>query len=141
MLKRLIPVFSLIVTLASCSSIKPLNFTSNKPVSTAPTRTYEATSAPATSKKEVKFLNDISVQQDNLKCKIANSKNANVNFNTHGIGIQNVKKRLAFLYPEKHELKLSDAEDFFVVSLSLQLKVTRTARYNFSPEPMPQIQN
>lgn len=84
---------------------------------------------------------DISVQQDNLKCKIANSKNANVNFNKHGIGIENVKKRLAFLYPEKHELKLSDAEDFFVVSLSLLLKVTKTTRYNFSPEPMPQIQN
>jgi cell wall-associated NlpC family hydrolase len=64
MLKRLTPFIALIVTLASCSSLKPLNFTSSKPVATPATRNYEASTAPATSKKEVKFLNDISVQQD-----------------------------------------------------------------------------
>jgi len=84
---------------------------------------------------------DISVQQDNLKCKIANSKNAMVNFNKLGIGIENVKKRLAFLYPGKHELKLNDAEEFFVVSLWIQLKVNRTVIPNLSKMPLQQIQN
>ena len=84
---------------------------------------------------------DMSVNQDSLKCKIANSKNENVSSNKVGIGIENVKKRLALLYPENHELKLSDAEDFFVVSLSLRLRVNKVARHNFSPEALPQIQN
>ena len=42
-------------------------------------------------------------------------------FNSNGIGIQNVKRRLAFLYPGKHELKTSDEEGFFIVSLMVEL--------------------
>jgi cell wall-associated NlpC family hydrolase len=64
MIKRLIPAISLLFALASCSTLKPINFTSNKPVASAPAQSYESTKAPATSKKEVKFLDDISVQQD-----------------------------------------------------------------------------
>ena len=37
--------------------------------------------------------------------------------NSTGIGIQNVKKRLEFIYPDKHELKMNDEGNFFVVSL------------------------
>lgn len=64
---------------------------------------------------------DISVKQDVLRCKIANSKNEYVVYNTNGIGITNVKKRLEFLYPEKYELKMSDEGDFFVVSMMVKL--------------------
>ena len=64
-----------------------------------------------------------------------------VNFNKLGIGIENVKKRLAFLYPGKHELKLNDAEEFFVVSLWIQLKVNKSVLPNISKEPLQQIQN
>jgi LytS/YehU family sensor histidine kinase len=84
---------------------------------------------------------DISVTRDSLKCKIANSKNPNVTFNKLGIGIENVKKRLAFLYPEKHELKLKDAANFFVVSLWIQLRVYKSVNHNFSEETFQQIQN
>jgi two-component system, LytTR family, sensor histidine kinase AlgZ len=73
---------------------------------------------------------DIAVKQNALRCKIVNSKNEFVPVSENGIGIQNVKKRLAFLYPDKHELKLADEGDFFVVSLLLQLtdnKVSYTA--------------
>jgi two-component system sensor histidine kinase AlgZ len=84
---------------------------------------------------------DISVNHDILKCKIANSKNAIVNFNKPGIGIDNIKKRLAFLYPGKHELKLSDTEEFFVVSLSIQLKTNRSFFTNITKAPLQQIQN
>jgi len=69
---------------------------------------------------------DISVRQDTLRCKIANSKNEYMPVSTHGIGIQNVKKRLSFLYPEKHELKMNDEGNFFVGSLWIDLKSKST---------------
>ena len=65
---------------------------------------------------------DMSVKQDVLRCKIANSKNEFVPLSENGIGIQNVKKRLEFLYPGKHELKMNDEGNFFVVSLLIELK-------------------
>lgn len=64
---------------------------------------------------------DISVTNDILKCKITNSKNDYGLYNHNGIGISNVKKRLKFIYPGKHELKINDEGDFFVVSLMVNL--------------------
>ncbi|HLP38635.1 sensor histidine kinase [Lacibacter sp.] len=64
---------------------------------------------------------DISVQHGTLRCKIANSKNEYVPESDKGIGIDNVKQRLAFIYPGKHELKINDEGSFFVVSLMLVL--------------------
>lgn len=39
-----------------------------------------------------------------------------------GIGLDNVKKRLQILYPERHQLEISDAEGKFKVRLSIRLK-------------------
>ena len=64
---------------------------------------------------------DIVVKGSTLKCKVVNSKNNLVAWRTEGVGINNVKKRLDFLYPDAHELKLSDEGEFFAVSLNLQL--------------------
>lgn len=64
---------------------------------------------------------DVAVKQHKLKCKIVNSKNECVPVRENGIGIKNVKKRLEFLYPNKHELKMNDEEDFFAVSLLVEL--------------------
>jgi two-component system sensor histidine kinase AlgZ len=64
---------------------------------------------------------DINVEQFTFRCKIANSKNEIVPVSKTGIGIQNVKQRLRFLYPDKHELKMADEGVFFVVSLVLEL--------------------
>ena len=69
---------------------------------------------------------DIAVKGNTMKCKIANSKNEFVPDRQNGIGIENVKKRLRFLYPDKHELKLNDEGDFFVVSLMIELVATKT---------------
>jgi hypothetical protein len=65
---------------------------------------------------------DLAVKQNLLICKIVNSKNDNLAISENGIGINNVKKRLNFLYPQKHELKTETDKDFFVVSLRLELK-------------------
>ena len=69
---------------------------------------------------------DISVRQNILRCKIANSKNEFVPHSQNGIGVNNAKKRLVFLYPDKHELKMSDEGNFFVVSLLIDLKNNKT---------------
>jgi len=39
----------------------------------------------------------------------------------HGIGIHNVKRRLELLYPEKHDLKITESEFCHLVVLKLQL--------------------
>ena len=64
---------------------------------------------------------DISVKSDTLRCKIANSKNEFVSFRENGLGIANVKKRLEFIYSGKHNLKLNDEGNFFVVSILVKL--------------------
>jgi len=64
---------------------------------------------------------DISVENNILKFKIANSKNEYISHSNNGIGINNVKKRLEFLYPGKYELKINDEGDFFAVSLMVKL--------------------
>jgi two-component system sensor histidine kinase AlgZ len=64
---------------------------------------------------------DISVANSILKFKIANSKNEYISQGNNGIGINNVKKRLEFLYPGKYELKINDEGDFFSVSLMVKL--------------------
>lgn len=66
---------------------------------------------------------DISIKSDILRCKIANCKNELVSHsnNGNGIGINNVKKRLAFMYPGNYELKMHDEQNFFIVSLLVKL--------------------
>ncbi len=64
---------------------------------------------------------DISAMQNLLRFKIVNSKNEQINIETKGIGISNVKKRLGYLYPSTHELRINDEGNFFVVSLALEL--------------------
>jgi LytS/YehU family sensor histidine kinase len=38
-----------------------------------------------------------------------------------GIGINNVKKRLELIYPEKHQLFITNDDEVFIVNLKLQL--------------------
>ncbi|HLY68240.1 MAG TPA: histidine kinase [Puia sp.] len=64
---------------------------------------------------------DIAANDNVVKCKMINSKNLDGSIKNGGIGIQNAMKRLAILYPGKHELKLSDEGNFFVVSLMVDV--------------------
>jgi hypothetical protein len=57
---------------------------------------------------------EIYTNQNLFRCKIVNSKNENQLPSENGIGIENVKKRLAFIYPGRHELKLSDEGNFLL---------------------------
>jgi two-component system, LytTR family, sensor histidine kinase AlgZ len=67
------------------------------------------------------FSMDLSVKDYTLRCKILNSKNETIFSEHKGIGIENVRKRLGYLYPKRHELKLNDEGDFFAVSLMIVL--------------------
>jgi two-component system sensor histidine kinase AlgZ len=76
---------------------------------------------------------DISVMHGTLKCKIANSKNEYVSQSANGIGINNVKKRLEFIYPGKYDLRINDEGNFFVVSMMLILAVDQPVTV-YTPE-------
>lgn len=58
MLKKFIPALFTLVTMAGCSSMKPLNYTNSKQVDA----TAMSNNVSATDNKEVKFLDDISVE-------------------------------------------------------------------------------
>ena len=65
---------------------------------------------------------DIFVNKDHtLFCKIANSKNIEVKHGSNCIGINNVKKRLQFIYEGKHELTINNEENMFVVAMMVHL--------------------
>lgn len=50
---------------------------------------------------------------------VPQSNNATI-FESSGIGLENLKKRLRLLYPDKHELKINRANSKFVVNLNIQ---------------------
>jgi len=80
---------------------------------------------------------DVLVKSDTLRCKIINSKNEYVAYRENGIGIVNVRKRLQFLYPGKHELKIADEGNFFVVSLAVKLAASATSIITSSAPALP----
>lgn len=70
------------------------------------------------------FINiKIDADLKNIDFEIENSKpkKAIIKDSVGGIGLENVRKRLAILYPEKHELKIHETDSSFKVKLHLEL--------------------
>jgi len=66
---------------------------------------------------------DLNVQGETLKFKLINGRNPEAAHPYSGhIGLQNVKKRLELIYPNAHELRITEDDDTFVVSLTLKLE-------------------
>jgi cell wall-associated NlpC family hydrolase len=61
MVKQVFPAVAIIFLLASCSSIKPLNFTSNKQVMTASVANPETPSKPGNKNNQPRFIESIAV--------------------------------------------------------------------------------
>lgn len=61
------------------------------------------------------------VTDDQLDFSIHNFKNAYLKDETSGIGLANVRKRLALLYPDTHVLTIHETEEDFLVRLLLPL--------------------
>lgn len=82
---------------------------------------------------------DIAVKGESLKLKVANNnpiRQAQSNNEAHGLGLQNVAKRLALLYPGTSSLKIMDEEDTFLIVLDLDLKVKPQT---IAPQPSSQL--
>lgn len=79
---------------------------------------------------EQPWLNlQVHLKDDTMEVRLMNGKaKEKKSTNNFGIGIQNVRKRLDLLYPEKHVLKIMDEEEVFVVRLTLQLERIQVAR-------------
>ncbi len=82
-----------------------------------------------------KLLVDISVKHGLLSCVISNSKNEFVNFSENGIGINNVKKRLALIYPNSHELTIEEKPHEFTIRLKIAF-----SRISFQHRPFEKKQ-
>ncbi|GAB3541593.1 sensor histidine kinase [Spirosoma fluminis] len=66
---------------------------------------------------------DLWVQDDRLKFKLINSREVTSHDDTYvgGIGLQNVKKRLELLYPNRYNLRIKAEDETFMVTLTLIL--------------------
>lgn len=67
----------------------------------------------------------MTLNEKTLVCRIENTKSAEEPVhkeNSHGIGLQNVRKRLELVYPEKYMLSIEDKPDSFLVNLILELE-------------------
>ncbi len=68
---------------------------------------------------------DISMERKNLHFQIENSKpplESRDNTERLGMGLENVRRRIALIYPEKHQLNISNNTNNYFVKLSLTLK-------------------
>lgn len=63
----------------------------------------------------------LSIQGDALQLNVINGKLPGRNIQSGGIGIDNVRRRLGLLYPERHHLEIIAEEESFIVNLSLKL--------------------
>ena len=57
-----------------------------------------------------------------FSCKNSFSPQSNTDCLSHGIGLENVKKRLQLLYPNAHDLTIQTSENQYQIHLTLQLK-------------------
>jgi sensor histidine kinase YesM len=66
---------------------------------------------------------DVSMEGSQMTVKLINSKPSGKNLHRKsGIGLQNARRRLELLYPNKHELAINEEEDVFIVHLKLELE-------------------
>jgi sensor histidine kinase YesM len=66
----------------------------------------------------------IEIQNNVVEMKLINgkAKEADNNYSDSGIGIKNLQKRLALLYPSTHELTIMNEEEIFIVTLKVELE-------------------
>jgi sensor histidine kinase YesM len=67
---------------------------------------------------------DIHIVEDWFSFKIINSRDDTEEIHANrfgGVGIENVKKRLKLIYPDKHSFKITNTPDIFVVNLRVKL--------------------
>ncbi|MBL7708582.1 MAG: hypothetical protein JNJ86_05895, partial [Chitinophagaceae bacterium] len=70
----------------------------------------------------------VSLRGTQMQMKLMNGKTnqASTETTSMGIGIKNVEKRLALLYPGKHELNILNEEDVFIINLKVELEYQKS---------------
>src|SRR6186713_784939 len=79
--------------------------------------------AKGSSERSFIYLNTI-IEKNKLNFTVENNKGLIDEVNTgdhNGLGLENVKRQLELLYPDKHLLNITDEQDRFVVALQLSL--------------------
>ena len=81
----------------------------------------------------------IEINGRQLTLKLMNGKDPNQQDRQpkSGLGINNVRKRLALLYPNKHELQISNETDVFVVNLRIELTDVKPVAKTFIEPATP----
>jgi len=64
---------------------------------------------------------DIALKDDQFVFKLINGKSSAATPPKSGLGLANVKKRLSLLYPQAHDLRISEDDETYVVTLTLML--------------------
>ncbi|WP_244215218.1 sensor histidine kinase [Pedobacter miscanthi] len=67
----------------------------------------------------------ITMESGLFSMKLINGKPQEAETTTWGIGIENVRKRLALIYPEQHTLEISDLQEIYIVNLKIKLSHDR----------------
>lgn len=85
---------------------------------------------------------EISMEENQMKMKLLNGKAKNkLSANkTEGIGISNVRKRLEILYPGKHQLKIMEEDEVFIVNLKIDLERPEGVKIKFKETLMHERQ-
>jgi LytS/YehU family sensor histidine kinase len=80
----------------------------------------------------------INLQDTQMQMKLLNGKtDPPEEENPHGIGIQNVKKRLGLLYPQKHEMIITSDNEVFIVNLKIELNEKTEPGFKLIPAREP----
>lgn len=80
----------------------------------------------------------INLQNTQMQMKLLNGKtDPPEEENPHGIGIQNVKKRLGLLYPQKHEMIITSDNEVFIVNLKIELNEKTETGFKLIPAREP----
>jgi len=66
----------------------------------------------------------IHVAGETMHLKLINGMTAGTTFQSGGIGIENVRSRLALLYPYRHNLEILAEEEMYIVNLDIELNRT-----------------
>jgi len=64
---------------------------------------------------------ELSANKESIVFSVTNRKFENMERHSSGIGIPNVQRRLALLYPGKHELNIQDTGETYYVKLKISL--------------------